>query len=398
MLEPRPPSSESERILRWYALVQDAYELADALPQSAVEPSMRLGALLGRAAVYFGLEAFEHRQGRPPSPPAPGDMIFPLPPTPAEPSRRPPAPEAEAHYLRARPGPHADTVETLRPLLQRFVRHVERSMQTRQSLAAARHSLAAVYETLNRQALAVVLCDAQGRPRFFNRAAVRLRARCPELRLDREGSDGMRREQQPQALLFERFREDMRRDEARIIHLATDSLVWTLVPLLSRTTSAAFAADGPSLGLIVQERSFRDEPSSEREAVLPEVPDALSRRLQERFALTPAELRLSHGLYAGLSVARYAALARRSPLTVRKQLKSICRKLQVPDQKTLILRVWQEQQADWLRCVTFLAAPCEKAGPSPTLLYPQSPPPRGSLAPERARHLGSPSENDRVDG
>jgi hypothetical protein len=63
-------------------------------------------------------------------------------------------------------------------------------------------------------------------------------------------------------------------------------------------------------------------------------------------------------------------LLRRSPLTLRKQLKAVCRKLGVRDQKSIILKIWQEQMADWL-CTVALAPVTSDVSTRPMLVYPQ---------------------------
>jgi DNA-binding CsgD family transcriptional regulator len=370
-------------MLSWYALVEQVYDLADALatPQAAAKQSAAWTPVLDSAARYFGFDELVHCQGRPPSSLEPAQMVFVLPRTrslaqplfgSASDGLTEVSPfERQEHYLRARRGPHAPPPSALRPLVQRFLRHVARCMQVREGLVADRQSLSALYETLDRRELAIVLCDAQCRPVFVNRAATGLRGRHAELQFEVHASCWLGT-RQPLKALFERFRRNVRLGRGGVLRLCTDSLLFTLVPLRFPDTQAAFAVGGPCLGLLIQERTLHDErPTEAAGDGLPEVPDDLRRRLRSRFALTEAEVRLCYGLYCGLSVKRYAALAERSPLTVRTQLKSVYDKTGLRDQKALLLRLWEEQQAEWVHCISWMAHPDVPGDPSLALLYPR---------------------------
>lgn len=374
--------TESERILSWYALVERVYELADAVPPACAHDvqSDMWRSVLHEAAAYFGVHELKLCEGRAPAARPRGPLLFPLPALRCvadallnEAAVRPtevPLFETKEFYLLARPGRPVSCPSKLPFEIQRFARHVARCMRIQHGLEADYRSLRALYDTLDAQDLAVVLCDAQCRPRFFNRPARALRKRHPDLRFDSEEAD-LRFKRHPVSQLFEHFRQNVRIAKGGAIRLSSGALHWTLVPLLFHDTRAAFASDGPSLALIVQEQAFRTSQSGENVLpVVPEVPDALRLRLRDRFALTEAEARLGYGLYSGLSVAAYAALAKRSPLTIRKQLKSIYSKLCVHDQKALILCIWQEQRVGWSRCVALLATP-GASGAAPCVLYPQ---------------------------
>jgi DNA-binding CsgD family transcriptional regulator len=368
------PSAEPERILAWYELVQDVYETGEALATPQAAPTA-LAALLHRAAVYFGLEELEHCQGPSPMVPVPGQLVLRLPPVHATANGVTgcSAPGAAAgrheHYLRARSGPLAAREPALRSQLERFGQHLTRCLQINAGLTRERQLLHAMYETLDRQPLALVLYDFQGRVRFKNRAAIRAQTRHPELQLDLHAQDPARCKDQPLVLLFQRFRQNLQRGECGVIQHGSKTRLLTLVPMLSSTASVVFAPQGPSLALLIQERAWSRELPAKHGAHSLRVPAGLSRRLQERFTLTPSEVRLCYGLYAGLSVASYASVVGRSPLTIRKQLKSSYLKLDVHDQKSLILRTWQEQQAEWLQSVTLFVSN-ESGAEAATLLYP----------------------------
>jgi DNA-binding CsgD family transcriptional regulator len=364
--------SDSERILAWYELVQEVYEAREELSTS----EQALKALLNRAASYFGLEELEHCRGPLPVASPPGQLLVPLSCVDLASegviearSTSAAAASCPQHYLRARPGPEPALGPALGPHLVRFARHLARAMHINAGLSGEREHLRALYETLERQPLALVLLDLLGRVRFKNRAAIRMLVRHPEIQLDPSAYDVARTKSQPLGLLFQRIRQNLQRGAHGMVQHCNKTQMLTLIPLLSSSAAALFAPEGPSFALIIQERATAGEAPIKRLARGPQVPAGLSRRLQARFGLTPSEARLCCGLYAGLSVAGYATVAGRSALTLRKQLKAIYRKLNVHDQKALILRTWQEQQADWLECVT-LATSSPSGAEVGTLLYP----------------------------
>lgn len=357
MLEFVDPPSQSARILAWYALIQEVYELADGSACSGSAAPAALSALLGKAAAYLGFEELAYMEGSLPDGAEPGELLLSLPGRSRDPhgcdaqrvfpaSTEVCSADVKLCYLRARSLGGAHAADASRAELQRFVGHLARALSLREHEATARRSLVSLYEALDAHELAVVLCDAAGRPRFSNRAATCLRQRYPELATV-EGTEA------PLARLFRDYKRSLRRGASQVVRVATDALQLTLIPLLSHAMTAVFALDGPSLGVVIHELAQPIGAAGAGAPGMPPVPDALGRNLEGRHRLTAAEVRLSWALCFGLSLPSYAALTQRSPLTLRRQLKSVFRKLNVRDQKGLVMRIWLEQTAQWSELVTF---------------------------------------------
>jgi DNA-binding CsgD family transcriptional regulator len=233
-----------------------------------------------------------------------------------------------------------------------------------QHLEAERSGLDAVRRCLDAQTTAVVLSDAQGRAVRVNRAANELAERVPELQLG-PGAIRFLSDQGQDMLepLFERARRGPREPSRSRWEATSGGLRFTVLALTSPAADG-WARTGSGLGLIIQELGvWPGEAELRGSRPLPSASAQLRRRLQEHFGLTEKEVQLAHALAMGLTIGAYAERSQRSPQTLRKQVKSIFAKLGVHDQKSLILRVWQERQADWVECVNLLLGYDETSEP-----------------------------------
>ena len=383
MLLPVPQLSDSERILQWYALLEHVYRVVDATMTVALPTVSDVEVWrepLHAARDYLGLQTLSYCQGQPAPAVDELDLSIALAPLRAlspDLLRRPvggldeiPLYCTTEHYLYGRMA-SADSAAVVVGLLEQLGRHIVRCIQMRRAVLAERKAVDALYRMLDCQDLAVVLCDGAYRPRFVNEAARRLSATHPQLRLDCEQANASAF---PDAFrgLFDRYHQKMLNGRLETaFRLAADGLLLTLIPLLGDSATMAFDAGGPSFGLVIQQSAHWEACQQVEVDQVAEPPPALRERLRRTYKLTDAEIRLAYGIYLGIAPSVYAELANRSHHTIRKQLKSSFGKLGIHDQKSLVLRLWQEQQAGWNLCVAMMEAGNGAEALGSVLLYPE---------------------------
>lgn len=370
-------SEAGQDIVAWYALIDSVYQLLEA-PQpldlrdpGVWEPVLRAAALqIGCADLRLESRCspsaeFGRRQlsadGKPS--PHPPQVIL----------RTDPAPclfELRLVPSAADPAPNP----AQRAQLQALLTHIERCLQLWEQALDFRRKLDAMYAVLQRQTTPVVLFDIHCRPLFCNHAARSLAQRLPALRLTDAPVQYCEADRERLQPLFARWRRTLQRGAQKPQRLITEGLIFSLLPLVhERLLPPRFVEGGPCLALLIERRAGAGVLEDASAGLAPPpVPRPLARHLRQCFNLTDREQALAYALYTGLSLQRYAQLAGRSTLTLRKQLQSIFAKLGVHDQKEVVLALWSAQQAVWLEHTAIVSAARHTVGAHVEILYPPS--------------------------
>ena len=200
----------------------------------------------------------------------------------------------------------------------------------------------ALYDALHSLPWGVVLLDAGLKPVFSNRFAAELTDRYDDLSIDRnriaywvDGKDCLSHR------LF-KFDREFEWVPGRIKRCYFEPLQMTFYKLHSSTLSDLICQEF-TYCLFLDERFGGNVLTRVKNA-----PEPITQYLQRHYELTPREIQLAYNLSLGLTVAQYADLSRRSVLTVRSQKKSVYRKLNINDQKSLIKLIWKNDMGVFL--------------------------------------------------